>query len=88
MGEGVPAPGWLWKPGVRAGLRVVGKAVSGVRAPLTFAGLVSGDVLSPQPLVQDIKHLPAQVQEEQGQRAHRHDAGSEKRGRRSRGVGR
>lgn len=34
-------------------------------APLTFPGLVSRDVLGPQPMVQDVKHLPAQVQEEQ-----------------------
>lgn len=44
------------------------------RAPLTFAGLVSWDVLGPQPLVQDVKHLPAQIQEEQWQRPHRHGA--------------
>lgn len=44
--------------------------------PLTFAGLVSRDVLGPQPLVQDIKHLPAQVQKEQRQSPHGHDAGN------------
>ena len=42
----------------------VGAGCAG-REPLTFAGLVSGNVLGPQPLVQDVKHLPAQVQEEQ-----------------------
>lgn len=51
------------------GCRGVRQPVTGAgragRAPLTFAGLVCRDVLGPQPLVQDVKHLPAQVQEEQ-----------------------
>lgn len=72
---------WLWELRRRegAGLRDVGLAVGALLggrtagrragcarwAPLTSAGLVSRDVLGPQPLVQDVKHLPAQVQEEQ-----------------------
>lgn len=66
-------------PGEGAGLRDVGLAAGALLggrtagrragcarwAPLTSAGLVSRDVLGPQPLVQDVKHLPAQVQEEQ-----------------------
>lgn len=66
-------------PGEGVGLRDVGLAVGALvrgrtaprragcacQAPLTYARLVSRDVLGPQPLVQDVKHLPAQVQEEQ-----------------------
>lgn len=59
-GVGQPVKGAGY--GGRAARRGAGRAG---RAPLTFAGLVSRDVLGPQPLVQDVKHLPAQVQEEQ-----------------------
>lgn len=41
---------------------------------LTFAGLLSGDALGTEPLVQDVEHLAAQVEEQQRQRPARHGA--------------
>lgn len=42
------------------------------RPPLTFAGLLAGDALGAEALVQDVEHLPAQVEEQQRQRPGRH----------------
>lgn len=41
---------------------------------LTFAGFLSGDALGTEPLVQDVEHLAAQVEEQQRQRPARHGA--------------
>lgn len=71
VGQSAGGPG-CGSPAVRArrrrprGDRAAGRGAGCAgRALLTFAGLVCRDVLGPQPLVQDVKHLPAQVQEEQ-----------------------
>lgn len=56
------------------------------RPELTFAGLLSGDALCAEPLVQDIEHLPAQVQEQQRQRPRRHGDRRARRRRRCRAT--
>lgn len=54
---------------------------------LTFAGFLARDALGPEALVQDVQHLPAQVEEQQRQRPHRHgDRLSRRRRRRCRAT--
>lgn len=60
VGQSVKGPGW----GALAARAGAGAGCAGL-VPLTFSGLVSRDVLGSQPLIQDVKHLPTQVQEEQ-----------------------
>lgn len=65
LGPGLP-PGRCGRATVGVG-EATGPALS-----LTLARLVSRDALRAQPLVHDVQHLPAQVEDEQRQRPQRH----------------
>lgn len=52
--------------------RAEGASGRGGSPSLTFPRLLARDALRAQPLVQDVEHLPSQVEEEQRQRSRRH----------------